>query len=99
MERSILHRCHDSTYGGHFRLNKTIEKVLQEAFYWPLLFKDTSKFIMTCDGCQRTENVSKKHEMPQSSTLEVELFDIWGIDFMGPFAPSHDNFYILVPVD
>ena len=37
--------------------------------------------------------------MPQSGTLEVELFDIWGIDFMGPFAPSHDNFYILVAVD
>ena len=37
--------------------------------------------------------------MPQSGTLEVELFDIWGIDFMGPFAPSHHNFYILVAVD
>ena len=37
--------------------------------------------------------------MHQSSTLEVELFDIWGIDFMGPFPPSHNNFYILVVVD
>ena len=37
--------------------------------------------------------------MPQSGTLEVELFDIWGIDFMGPFAQCHNNFYIVVAVN
>ena len=37
--------------------------------------------------------------MPQSGILEVELFDVWGIDFMGPFPPSHSNFYILVAVN
>ena len=37
--------------------------------------------------------------MPQSDMLDVELFDIWGIDFMGPFPPSHNNLYILVVVD
>ena len=31
--------------------------------------------------------------------LEVELFDVWGIDFMGPFPPSGLNKYILVAVD
>ena len=94
-----MHRCYAYTYGGHFRIDKTVVKVLQEAFSWPSLFKDTRKFIMTCARCQRTTNVSKKHEIPQSGTLEVELFDIWGIDFMGPFAPSHTNFYIVVTVD
>jgi len=29
----------------------------------------------------------------------VELFDVWGIDFMGPFPPSYNNLYILVAVD
>jgi len=29
----------------------------------------------------------------------VELFDVWGIDFMGPFPPSYNNHYILVAVD
>lgn len=37
--------------------------------------------------------------MPQNATLEVELFDIWGIDFMGPFPPLFDKNYILVAVD
>ena len=31
--------------------------------------------------------------------LEVELFDLWGIDFMGPFPPSYNNLYILMAVD
>ena len=31
--------------------------------------------------------------------LEIELFDVWGIDFMGPFPNSFGNQYILVDVD
>ena len=27
------------------------------------------------------------------------MFDVWGIDFMGPFPPSYSNTYILVAVD
>ena len=31
--------------------------------------------------------------------LEVEIIDLWGIDFMGPFPPSDGKEYILVAVD
>ena len=31
--------------------------------------------------------------------LEVKLFDLWGMDFMGPFPPSYNNLYILLAVD
>ncbi|XP_013615632.1 PREDICTED: uncharacterized protein LOC106321969, partial [Brassica oleracea var. oleracea] len=37
--------------------------------------------------------------MPQNYILEVEVFDCWGVDFMGPFPPSFKNEYILVAVD
>lgn len=37
--------------------------------------------------------------MPMSSILEVEIFDVWGIDFMGPFPNSCNNKYILVAID
>ena len=36
--------------------------------------------------------------MPLNLFLEVELFDVWGIDFMGPFPPC-GNQYILVAID
>ncbi|XP_070057088.1 uncharacterized protein [Nicotiana tomentosiformis] len=31
--------------------------------------------------------------------MEVEIFDVWGIDFMGPFMSSYGMIYILVVVD
>ena len=34
-----------------------------------------------------------------TNILEVELFDVWGIDFMGPFPSSYGNKYILLAVD
>src|ERR1043165_7584786 len=40
---------------------------------------------------QRTGNISRRDEMPQKGILEVEVFDVWGIDFMGPFPSSFGN--------
>ena len=37
--------------------------------------------------------------MSLNGILEVEVFDVWGIDFMGPFPSSCNNKYILVAVD
>jgi len=37
--------------------------------------------------------------MPLKLILETELFDVWGINFMGPFPNSFGNQYILVVVD
>jgi len=37
--------------------------------------------------------------MHQSGIREVELFDVWGIDFMGSFLPSYHNLCILMVVD
>ena len=37
--------------------------------------------------------------MPLISIQEVEIFDVWELDFMGPFSSSFENQYILVGVD
>lgn len=37
--------------------------------------------------------------MPLYPILVIEIFDCWGIDFMGPFPPSFGYLYILVAVD
>ncbi|GKD16456.1 reverse transcriptase domain-containing protein [Tanacetum coccineum] len=36
---------------------------------------------------------------PKNPIQNVEIFDVWGIDFMGPFPSSRGNKYILVAVD
>nr|GEV77515.1 reverse transcriptase domain-containing protein [Tanacetum cinerariifolium] len=38
-------------------------------------------------------------EMPQNVIQVYEIFDVWGIDFIGPFPSSQGNMYILVAVD
>ncbi|KAI4315915.1 hypothetical protein L6164_023944 [Bauhinia variegata] len=87
--------CHSSSYAAH----KTANKELQSRFYLPTLFKDAQSFVERCDKCQRARNLSKRYELPQNPILEVELFHVWGIDFMGPFPSSYVNLYILVVVD
>ncbi|GJR48559.1 reverse transcriptase domain-containing protein [Tanacetum coccineum] len=55
--------------------------------------------ISSCDTCQRQGKISQRDEMPQNAIQVCEIFDVWGIDFMGPFPSSHGNKYILVAVD
>ena len=95
---SILAHCHALACGGHFTGNRTATKVLQLGFYWPTLFKDAHHFVSTCDKCQRMGSISKRDEPPLQPILEVKLFDIWGMDFMGHFPSSFNNLYILLAV-
>ncbi|GKE45251.1 reverse transcriptase domain-containing protein [Tanacetum coccineum] len=44
-------------------------------------------------------NILQRDEMPQNSIQVCEIFDLWGINFMGPFPSSRGNKYILVAVD
>jgi hypothetical protein len=37
--------------------------------------------------------------MPLTSNLQIDIFDVWGIDFMGPFPNSEGYEYILVVID
>jgi len=99
VQQHILSQCHDSLYGGHFGAQRTTAKVLQSGFFWPSLFKDVADYAIKCDRCQRTGSISWKNTMPIYTILEMELFDVWGIDFMGPFPPSHGKHYILLVVD
>ncbi|KAJ9551837.1 LOW QUALITY PROTEIN: hypothetical protein OSB04_015882 [Centaurea solstitialis] len=98
-QNQILHGCHTSPFGGHFGGQRTAAKILQSGFFWPTVFKDSHIFVKNCEACQRTGNISARNEMPLDNILEVELFDVWGIDFMGPFPNSNNNHYILLAVD
>ena len=43
--------------------------------------------------------MSRKEEFPLKGILEVELFNVWGIDFIGPLPSSYDHKYILLAMD
>ncbi|XP_062114450.1 uncharacterized protein LOC133825537 [Humulus lupulus] len=78
-------------------------------FMWddPYLFKYCPDQIIrrcipnceSCERCQMLGSVTRRNMMPLNPILIVEIFDVWGIDFMGPFPNSFGNLYILVGVD
>nr|GEV96185.1 reverse transcriptase domain-containing protein [Tanacetum cinerariifolium] len=95
----ILEACHSGPTGGHYGANYTAKKVFDSGFYWPTIYKDAFELVKHYDSCQRQGKISQKDEMPQNSIQVCEIFDVWGIDFMGPFPSSKGNKYILVAVD
>ncbi|GJY40621.1 reverse transcriptase domain-containing protein [Tanacetum coccineum] len=95
----ILKACHSGPTGGHYGANYTAKKIFDSGFYWPTIYKDAHDFVTRCDICQRQGKISQRDEMPQNSIQVCEIFDVWGIDFMGPFPSSKGNKYILVAVD
>ena len=97
--RSILSFSHDQERKGHFSGRKTVAKVLQCGFYWPTLFRDPLVYYKSCPRCQKLRRISKRDMIPLNPIIVVEVFDAWGIDFMGPFSSSFGNEYIVLAVD
>ncbi|GKE53875.1 reverse transcriptase domain-containing protein [Tanacetum coccineum] len=65
-------------------------------YFWddPYLFRICADQIIRRQG-----KISQRDEMPQNAIQVCEIFDVWGINFMGPFLSSHGNKYILVSVE
>ena len=95
----ILDKCHASPYAGHFVGERTTHKILQSGFYWLTLFKECFEWVKHCDKCQRIDKISIRNEMPLQGILVVQIFYVWGIDFMRPFPSSFGNIYSLLAVD
>ncbi|GJU82646.1 reverse transcriptase domain-containing protein [Tanacetum coccineum] len=70
-----------------------------ETFFWLTIYRDAHDLVTRCDACQRQGKISQRDEMPQNAIQVCEIFDVWGIDFIGPFPYSRGNKYILLVVD
>nr|GEY53739.1 reverse transcriptase domain-containing protein [Tanacetum cinerariifolium] len=95
----ILMACHNEPTERHHGVNYTAKKVCDVGFFWLMIYRDAHDMVRSCDSCQRQRKISQKDEMPQNTIQVCEIFDVWGIDFMGPFPSSRGNKYILVAVD
>ncbi|GKC77950.1 reverse transcriptase domain-containing protein, partial [Tanacetum coccineum] len=95
----ILMACHNGPTRGHHGANYTAKKVFDSGFYWPMIYHDAHDMVKSCDSCQCQGKIWQKDEMPQNEIQVCEIFDVWGIDFMGPFSSSRGNKYILVAID
>ncbi|GKB69927.1 reverse transcriptase domain-containing protein [Tanacetum coccineum] len=63
----ILAHCHSRPTGGHHSASITGRKVYELGFFWHNIFKDAKDYVMKCDTCQRSGNISSRSEMPQNN--------------------------------
>ncbi|GJS61200.1 reverse transcriptase domain-containing protein [Tanacetum coccineum] len=66
-------------------LNYTARNVFDLDSLGPQLQRMPIELVKNCNSCQRQGKISQPDEMPQNSIQVCEIFDVWGIDFMGHF--------------
>nr|GEW06635.1 hypothetical protein [Tanacetum cinerariifolium] len=54
----------------------TGRKVYEAGFFWPSIFKDAKDYVMRCDACQRSRNISSRSEIPHKK-YSVDYVSKW----------------------
>lgn len=90
LRQRVLELCHDAMTAGHLGQKKTLELVKRK-YYWPKMAETVSKYVASCDVCQRSK--AKRHspygEM-QPLPKPERMFESITMDFITGLPPSMD---------
>ena len=94
----LLSEAHDSRMGGHFGVEKTLEK-MRRFWFWQGLAHDVDVYVHSCVRCQKT-----KHETTRPKGLLYPLvasrpWQMVTLDFVGKFslaAGTHNNTCLVI---
>jgi hypothetical protein len=97
----VLKESLEGVAGGHMGPDTTARKVLLAGLWWPTLYADAKEWVLSCDTCQRASKPLKRDFMPLFPSQPQELFERWGLDFVGPLPTSktHRCKYIVVATE
>ncbi|GJZ00548.1 reverse transcriptase domain-containing protein [Tanacetum coccineum] len=59
----ILAHCHSRPTRGHHSASITGRKIYESRFFWPSIFKDAKDYVIRCDACKRSGNISSSSEI------------------------------------
>ena len=99
---AIIAEAHEGIAEGHFSANITLYKVLTALYWWPTIKKDVYLYCTQCDICQRVGPKISTNLQPLHPTMPTEVFQKWGLDFIGPVNPlakGTKNRYIIMATD
>jgi hypothetical protein len=95
----LLFKIHGSStffihIDGHFSAKDTTFKIIRNDYYCPLIFRNSYKFEISCDKCQKFVGKERLSAMPLQPVLPNFTFSKWGLDFIGPINPPSSTRHI-----
>jgi len=97
--KRVLEEAHDSFSGGHFGVNKTLDRI-RKRFYWSTCKQDVEDWCRTCLVCVAKKGPSEKGRSELQIYNAGTPFERLQMDILGPFPISNlGNRYLLVISD
>ena len=96
----VLSELHDGIFGCHRGKATTLHRFNQR-FYIPNAEQRISKYIRSCDACQRRKPLNRRREDLLQALPNSDIpFDVVCIDFSGPLQLTpRNNRYVIVLID
>jgi len=100
LREKVVSLAHDTLLAGHRGPAKTLRRVEQE-FYWPGVHEFVTRYVASCDLCQRNVSKGTVSKAPLGKLPLVETpFSVICVDIVGPISPPSEGFqYILTTID
>ena len=99
LEHDIMQAAHNSQFGGHFSLYKTL-RLIRDNYYFPRMHARLERHIAACPECQKAKSNKKG---PQSELIPLPQEDGPNfrvhIDLYGPLDSNSHNKYVCVMTD
>ncbi|KAG0930503.1 hypothetical protein G6F57_011821 [Rhizopus arrhizus] len=98
MVETVISKYHDGITGGHFGIDKTVDKI-KEVAWWPNMVEDVKEYIRTCPACQIYKVRNDSIVAPMKPILPRYTGDIWAADIAELLKSNNGNTYMLVLVE
>ena len=100
VRRDLLYECHDSPYGGHHGIEKTLAK-LSQRYWWKNMKKSVKCYVRSCEFCQPFKS---RVGYPAGTLCPIrppkDVFEMIAVDHLGPFKKTaNGNQHVIVCID
>ncbi|OBZ81002.1 Transposon Ty3-I Gag-Pol polyprotein, partial [Choanephora cucurbitarum] len=92
---TVLKQAHDGPVGGHFGVDKTLDKTKQIG-WWSSQIQDVKTWVQHCEGCQSKKIRTESTAAPLKLICPSYLDEIWAADIAVLTKSKKGNRYLLV---
>ncbi|KAM6580325.1 hypothetical protein CsatA_004099 [Cannabis sativa] len=94
----IIKEIHEGFCGDHTGWQSLSKKIIRQGYYWPIINKDTRKFVKKCDKYQRFSHIPRVPPTELRMMTSPYPFAIWGIDLIGALPTRRGGAKFGIPI-